>query len=168
MGSSGENGQRIGNSITIFWEMTTMNSLTMMTAHGFKVWKQIIWNMQTNRYGWISKYLKVWSSVTHQWGFAGDSPTSLSIQGFAVALSGEALQRFLGKTPVWNQILFYFPASLRLRRKDMGLYCLWQTHSLTLLMNVAEILLQETDNLEFESARASFSFSGRIFHAKWS
>lgn len=140
----------------------------MKAAHSSKVWKQTVWNMQTNRYGWISKYLKVWSSLTHQWGLAGDSPTSFFTEGFEVVLSREAPQRFLGKTPVWNQILFYFPASLRLRSKETGLHSLWQTHSMARPIKVADILLYETDNSKLQSARSSFCYSRGIFHAKWS
>lgn len=112
--------------------------------HTAPKWEIARWNMQTNRYGWINKYLKVWSSLTHHKGLAGDSPTSLFTEGFEIGLSGEAPQRFLSKTPDWNQIPFYFPSSQRLRSKDMGLHCLLHANSTTARpMSAAGILLYE-------------------------
>lgn len=92
-----------------------MNSLIRKVTHFPEVESsQYKMCMQTD------EFLKCCTSVTHQEGLAGDSPTSLLTKGFEVPLSGEAPERFLSETPVWNQIHFYFPASLRLQSKDIG------------------------------------------------
>lgn len=78
-----------------------------------------VWNMQTNRYGWVNKYFSLKRSDTSVGTGWRQPPPSLFAEGFEVEVSGDAPQRFLRKTPVWNQIPFFLPASRSLRSKDM-------------------------------------------------